>query len=385
MSEGGKEPMIELSETRKKIDEVDRQILALFEERMKLGNEVAEYKKIVGKPILDKEREQQKIKAMQALATNEFNKKAVAELFHQLMSLNRKYQYTLIGQLEDGIQNQFKCVEQLPKKEAMRIVYQGVAGAYSEQCVCQYFGEDVNRFSVEQFKDVMEALEQGQAEYGVLPIENSSAGTVSGIYDLLTKYEELCIVGEEIVQVEHALLGLQDATLEDIKEVYSHPQGIMQSQAFLDQHHLIAHEYSNTAKSAQMIAQLGDKTKGAIASEYAGTLYGLKVLQRAIHTEKGNCTKFIILKKGRMYQKDAKKITISFIVPHETSSLYEILSNVIHNDLNMTRIESRPIEHRQWEYRIFVEFLGNLQESSVQNACKALGEEALEFKVLGNY
>lgn len=377
--------MIELSETRKKIDEVDRQIVALFEERMRLGTDVAEYKRAVGKPILDKEREKQKIESMQALATNEFNKKAVAELFRQLMSLNRKYQYTLIGDNEDGVQNLFQRVEQLPMSDEVCIVYQGVPGAYSEQCVCQYFGEHPKRLYVEQFKDVMEMLEQGKADYGVLPIENSSAGTVSGIYDLLTEYEELCIVGEEIVKVDHALLGTKDATMGDVKEVYSHPQGIMQSQKFLEAHHLKAHECSNTAKSAEMIAQLGDKTKGAIASEYAGKLYGLQVLEKKINTEEGNCTRFIILKKGRVYQKNAKKITISFILPHETGSLYEILSNVIHNDLNMTRIESRPIENHQWEYRFFVEFIGNLQDIAVQNACKAISEEALEFKVLGNY
>ena len=217
--------MIELSETRKKIDAVDRQIVALFEERMRLGSDVAEYKRAVGKPILDKEREAEKIRTMQELATTDFNKKAVAELFHQLMSLSRKYQYTLIGEEKSDVEKQFEMVEQLPMEEKMNIVYQGVPGAYSEQCVCQYFGENVTRFHVEQFKDVMEVLERGEATYGVLPIENSSAGTVSGIYDLLTQYEDLCIVGEEIVKVEHALLGSEDATCDTIQDVYSHPQG----------------------------------------------------------------------------------------------------------------------------------------------------------------
>lgn len=377
--------MIELSETRKKIDEVDRQIVALFEERMRLGNDVAEYKRQVGKPILDKERENQKIEAMQALASNEFNKKAVAELFHQLMSLNRKYQYTLIGDEQSGIQNQFHMVEQMPMSENMKIVYQGVPGAYSEQCVSQHFGKDVKKFHVEQFKDVMEMLEEGKADYGVLPIENSSAGTVSGIYDLLTQYEELCIIGEEIVKVDHALLGIQNATIYELEEVYSHPQGLLQSKKFLEAHQLKGHEFSNTAKAAEMIAKLQDKTKGAIASEYAGNLYGLKVLQEKINDEKENCTRFIILKKGRMYRKDAKKMTISFVLPHESGSLYEMLSNMIHNDLSMTRIESRPLEHRQWEYRFFVDFIGNLQDPAVKNACKIMSEEALEFKVLGNY
>ena len=377
--------MIELTETRKKIDEVDRQIVALFEERMRLGNDVAEYKRQVGKPILDKEREQQKIEAMQQLASNEFNKEAVAELFKQLMSLNRKYQYTLIGEEEQGVQSQFQIVDKLPMSDDMKIVYQGVEGAYSEQCVCQYFGESAKRFHVEKFKDVMEMLSKGQADYGVLPIENSSVGTVSGIYDLLTQYEDLCIVGEEIVSVDHALLGLKEAELSDIKEVYSHPQGLLQSKGFLEKNQIKGHEFSNTAKAAQMIAKQKDCTKGAIASEYAGQIYGLKVLQSKINDEDGNCTRFIILKKGHLFQKDAKKITISITLPHESGSLYEILSNMSHNHLNMTRIESRPLKNRQWEYRFFVEFIGNLKEPAVQNACKVLSEEAIEFKVLGNY
>lgn len=377
--------MIELSETRKKIDEVDRQIVALFEERMRLGNDVAEYKRAVGKPILDKEREREKIETMKSLASNEFNKKAVEELFQQLMSLSRKYQYTLIGAKEEGVQTKFQMLDRFEFQENEKVVYQGVAGAYSEQCVCQFFGEKVERFCVDEFKDVMEQLSQGKADYGVLPIENSSVGTVSGIYDLLSEYKDLCIIGEEIVEVRHALLGTKDATIDDIVEVYSHPQGIMQSKKFLEQHNLKAKEYSNTAKAAEMIAQLGDKTKGAIASEYAARLYKLQVLQDHINTEKENCTRFIILKKGKFYTKDAKKITISFVLPHESGSLYEMLSHVIHNDLNMTRIESRPLENRQWEYRFFVEFIGNLQQPSVQNACKAMKEEALEFHVLGNY
>ncbi|HIS62269.1 MAG TPA: prephenate dehydratase [Candidatus Scybalomonas excrementigallinarum] len=377
--------MIELSETRKKIDAVDRQIVALFEERMRLGSDVAEYKRAVGKPILDKEREAEKIRTMQELATTDFNKKAVAELFHQLMSLSRKYQYTLIGEEKSDIEKQFEMVEQLPMEEKMNIVYQGVQGAYSEQCVCQYFGENVTRFHVEQFKDVMEVLERGEATYGVLPIENSFAGTVSGIYDLLTQYEDLCIVGEEIVKVEHALLGSEDATCDTIQDVYSHPQGIMQSQAYLEKHGFQAHEVSNTAKAAKMVASFHDKTKGAIASEKAGELYGLKIIEKSINTERENSTRFIILRKGRMYRKDAKKITISFSLPHETGSLYEILSNVIHNDLNMTRIESRPLENHPWKYRFFVDFVGNLMEPAVKNACTAIDKEAIDFKVLGNY
>ena len=377
--------MIEVMEIKKRLDEVDRQIVALFEERMSIEAKIAEYKYEVGKPILDKESETEKIHAMQQLATSEFHKKAIAELFHQLLSLSRKYQYTLQKDTGKEAYKQFEMVNSLPMSSDMKIVYQGVPGAYSEQCVCQYFGERAVRFHVEQFKDVMVMLENGEADYGVLPIENSSAGTVSGIYDLLTQYEDLCIVGEEIVKVEHALLGTKDANLSDVQDVYSHPQGIMQSKVYLEEQGFTTHEFSNTAKAAEMVANLQDKTKAAIASERAGNLYDLKVLKKAINTRKENCTRFIILRKGRMYRRDAQRITISFSLPHESGSLYEILSNVIHNDLNMTRIESRPLENRQWEYRFFVEFIGNLSEPAVQNACRVIKEEAMEFKVLGNY
>lgn len=376
---------MELDIIRKQIDQVDHKIVALFEERMKLGAEVASFKKGTGKPIYDKQREDEKIADLTRYASNEFNKKAIEELFLQLMSINRKYQYSLIGDSEKFIENQFESVDKLFVDEHTKVAYQGVPGAYSEQCAMQFFGEEVNRFHVKEFKDIMEVLEQGKADYGVLPIENSSAGTVSGIYELLSQYDDLCIVGEEIVRVEHALLGIKGAKKEDIKEVYSHPQGLLQCTKYLEKYPWKQVKVSNTAVAASKVSNDHDKSEAAIASERAAEIYQLEIIERKINYESQNSTRFIILTKGKKFCKNAVKVSISFSLPHESGTLYNMLSNFIYNDLSMTNIESRPLPHRQWEYRFFVDFLGNLNDSSVQNALKAVREEAIDFKIIGNF
>ena len=376
--------MLDLNEIRKQIDATDQEIVRLFEQRMRLTQQVAEYKIETGKPVFDPEREHSKLETLGALASDEFNKKGVQELFQQIMSISRKRQYQLLAGTKNNVSPEYTQVEEIPA-EAATVVFQGVEGAYSFAAMKEFFGDRVRSFHVETWKDAMKAISQGKADYAVLPIENSTAGSVLDIYDLLVEYPHY-IVGEQIIPVDHVLMGIPGAKREELTEVYSHPQALAQSKRYLEQHPGWKQTaVLNTAVAAKMVAESRDRTKAAIASERAGQLYGLKIIEKSINTEKGNSTRFIILRKGRMYRKDAKKITISFILPHETGSLYEILSNVIHNDLNMTRIESRPIENRQWEYRFFVEFIGNLQDIAVQNACKAISEEALEFKVLGNY
>lgn len=376
--------MIDLLELRKEIDKIDKEIVRLFEERMEICKKVAEYKIANGKKVLDRERELEKLKVLGALANNDFNRHGVQELFQQIMSMSRKLQYQLLA--AEGVSGSlpFTRVENIDKVHC-RVVYQGVEGAYQHEAALQYFGENVNSFHMESWRGCMEAIKEGMADYAVFPIENSSAGEVNDIYDLLEEYENY-IVGEQILKIDHALLGVPGAKLSDIRTVYSHPQALMQCSVYLEQQEGWKQErLANTAMAAEKVAKDQDITQAAIASEEAAKHYGLVVLKKPINYNRFNSTRFIIVTNRKMYEKNAKKVSICFELPHTSGSLYNILSHIIYNDLNMCKIESRPIPEHNWEYHFFVDFEGNLNDSAVKNAIRGIMEEAVNFKILGNY
>ncbi|MFR8547648.1 MAG: prephenate dehydratase [Lachnospiraceae bacterium] len=376
--------MRDLLELRDEIDEIDRQVVRLFEDRMKISAEVAEYKIANGKKVFDKEREHAKLETLRMLASNDFNRHGVEELFSQIMSMSRKLQYQLLAAHGAAGRLPFIAVDDI-ERENIRVVYQGVEGAYSHAAMRAYFGEDVNCFHVKKWRDAMEAIAEGAADYAVLPIENSSAGIVADNYDLLVNFENY-IVGEQIIKCEHALLGLPGTKLSDIRTVYTHQQALSQCEEYLDRHRqwqLIP--YDNTARAAKKVAQEKDPSQAAIGSVFAAQVFGLDVLEEHIYYNEANSTRFIIVTNQRVFRRDAGKISICFELPHASGALYNILSHFIYNNLNMNRIESRPIPGRNWEYRFFIDFDGNLNDSSVKNALRGIREEAINMKILGNY
>lgn len=376
--------MRDLSEIRNEIDSVDAEIVALYEKRMRLAEQVAEYKIGTGKKILDKEREKSKLDKIKTYATTEFTKCGVTELFEQIMAMSRKRQYQMLT--EHGMIEKpgFDMVEKLPVAKA-KIVFQGVEGAYTQVAMKRFFGENIDSMHVETWRDAMEAIRTGEADYAVLPMENSSAGIISENYDLLVEYG-YSIVGEQIIQIDHCLLGIPEAELSDIRQVYSHPQALMQCSSFLEEHRTWENLASkNTAMAAKKIKEDGQKSEAAIANRLTADIYGLKILQENIQNNPNNSTRFIIVSKEKIYVKDAGKISIYFELPNESGSLYHALSHFIYNNINMNRIESRPIPKRNWEYRFFIDFDGNLKDSAVQNALRGLKEETATMSILGNY
>ena len=374
---------MDLTKLREKIDGIDAQIVDLYEKRMEISRQVAEYKIETGKKVFDKQREAEKLAKVKALTHNEFNSHGIEELFEQIMSMSRKLQYQLLSEHGSMGKLPFIGVEELEKKKA-RVVFQGADGAYSQAAMTRYFGEEIDSFHVDTFRDAMSAIDEGSADFAVLPIENSTAGIVNEIYDLLVEFENY-IVGEQIIKIEHCLLGVPGTKLEDIKTVFSHPQSLMQSAKFLEEHDWQQISMQNNAFAAKKVADEKDKTQAAIASEHAGKIYGLEVLQKGVNHSGTNSTRFIIVTNQKIFKTDAKKVSICFEVPHESGSLYHMLSHFIYNNLNMTKIESRPIEDRNWEYRFFIDFEGNLADSSVKNALRGLRDEARNMKILGNY
>lgn len=374
--------MIDLKDSRIEIDNIDRQIVELFERRMRVASDVAEYKRSIGKPIYDPDREMQKLAAVRDMCSNDFNGHAIQEIFQQLMSISRRYQHELND--KDGM-NDFTVLEGLPQGEEIRVVFFGAPGSYSEQAMEECFGDKVQRFAAPTFREVMAAVKCGQADFGVLPIENSTTGGITDSYDLLVEFENY-IVAEHVLKVNQALLGLPGAKLEDIRNVYSHSQAILQSRSFLAKYpKMIAIENGSTAGCACKVAQEGDMTQAAIASVRAAKTYGLQVLADNINTENVNSTRFIIITSRKEHLSDAGKVGVCFSLPHKTGSLYRMLSNIIFNDLNMTKIESRPLPGKAFEYRFFVDFEGNLSDAAVQNTLAGIRAEAIEMRLLGNF
>ncbi len=375
---------MDLKEIRNELDEIDENLVRLFEKRMDLCREVAEYKIKTGMQVLDRKREMEKLAAVEGMADSEFCRYGVHELFTQIMSMSRKLQYGLLA--DHGVVTglPFEMVPNLPKSRA-KVVYQGVEGAYSHAAALQFFGERSKLFNVKTWDDAMKALCAGTADFAVLPIENSSAGSVADVYDLLVKFDNY-IVGETYVKVDHVLLGLPKAELSDIKLVYSHPQGLMQCSTYLDEHKdWTRHSTGNTALSAKEVKEAGDKTRAAIASRMAGELYGLRVLDGDVMNHRGNTTRFIVVASRKLYEAASNKLSVCFETKHENAALYNMLSHLTYNGLNMVKLESRPIMGRPWEFRFFVDFEGNLGDAGVKNALRGILEEANYFRILGNY
>lgn len=376
--------MKDLQDIRKDIDAIDEQIVNLYKERMNLTSEVASYKIATGKSVLDRERELGKLSFLETLADSDFTKHGIRELFEQIMSSSRKKQYQLLtasGRMEDM---GFEEITSL-RTDKIRVVYQGVEGAYAHLALASYFGEETYRFHVDTWRDAMEAIKTGKADYAVLPFENSSAGIVAENYDLLKEYG-YHIVGEQKIKINHCVLGLDGADFSRIKKIYSHPQALAQCSKFLEAHReweIIPER--NTAMAAKKVKEDADPTQAAIASSLTAELYGLQLLAEGVQNNSMNETRFIIVTRKSEYISGAGKISICIQLKHESGALYHALSHFIYNGLNMTRIESRPIQGRNWEYQFFIDFDGNLKDAAVQNALRGLKEETLDLKIFGNY
>lgn len=383
--------MITLDEYKRKLreqtallDETDKEIARLIEKRLRQSEEIAKLRISSGNKLFDKNAEAEKLAALRKSAGDAFEARAAEELFTHLFAIGRKKQYKLLHEMGAAGRLPFIEVDDIERRD-VRVVFQGVEGAYSHAAMCRFFGDDVNSFHVRTWREAMEAIADGEADYAVLPIENSSAGIVGDNFDLLVDFENY-IVAEQVIRCEHVLMGLPGAGLDEIREVYSHPQALAQCARFLDDHIQWRQvPYDNTALAARKVAEDGIRSQAAIGSEFAAKRFGLEVLAEHIYFNEANSTRFIIATNQRIFRRDASRISICFETPHKSGSLYSILSHIIYNELNMQRIESRPIAGRNWEYRFFVDFDGNLNSSSVKSALRGIRAEAINMKILGNY
>ncbi len=378
--------MYNLDEIRKNIDATDREIVKLLERRISLAKDVAAYKKDNGKKVFDTVREQEKLAGVQSLAQDEENASDIQKIFEQIMLDSRKIQYRELEKNGMSMLDPYEIFDDIPRS-GVKVVYQGVPGAYAHIAARHFFKEndDGNIHNVQTWRDVMEEVSSGRSEFGVLPIENSTAGSVTQVYDLLDEYP-VYIVAEECVEIDHALLGLPGTRIDAIEKVYSHAQAFFQCGEYLEKYpgwEKITTQ--NTALSAKMVSESGDNKLAAIASTDAADVYGLEVLKEKINDLQGNTTRFIVVSKERRFLKRADKVSVVFETPNERGTLYNLLSSIVYNDLNMTKIESRPLRSKKWDSRFFVDFEGNLSDPAVKNALRGMYEEAKSMRLLGNY
>lgn len=363
-----------LQQIRDQIDKIDKQLLSLFLQRMDLAKQVGAYKRENNLPVLNPQREQELIAEKLLLLQDKEYEKYTVEFFECLMELSRQLQYQMMPQNECS----------LPKlTENSRIVYQGTQGSYSEEAMYQYFGEAKQSFHVNTFEEVFQALNNNCADYGVLPVENTSTGSIDDVLDLLAQ-SNAYIVGEVVVEINHCLMGVEGATIRDIKEIYSHEQGFSQSSEFLkDLPDVKQVPYYNTAISAKFVKEQKDKSKAAIASKRAAQLYSLQILAEGINKKKNNHTRFIIVSNQLEVADNANKVSLAFTVAHRSGSLYNVLSYFAQNNLNLMHIESRPLPDKNFEYLFYVDFAGHLYDEPVKQALELVKKECSFMRILG--
>jgi len=265
----------------------------------------------------------------------------------------------------------------------MRVAFQGEPGAYSEQAVFNYFG-NVETLPCESFEAVFEAVNAKQCDAGLIPIENSLAGSIHQNYDLLLR-NQLHIVGEYLLRVRHCLIALPDVKKEDIKKAISHPQALGQCAGYLRSHGIKAEQVYDTAGSVKMLKESGARDTAAIASRRAAELYAMQILEEGIEDNAENYTRFLAVQHEALIPANEAKTSIVFTLKNQPGSLFKALSVFALRDIDLTKIESRPLQGQPWEYLFYVDFIGAAHEEITKRALEHLGEYALTLRVLGSY
>jgi len=349
-----------LEDLRKKVDETDTKIVKLIAERMKTAQKIGEEKKKLGKQIADASREQSVLENVKNIARQEkINQEDIASIYRQVMAVSRNTQ-------------------------GMLVAFQGEIGAYSEEAASQFFGPSIEVKPCESLDDVFRAVEEGVAQYGIVPVENSLEGSISRAYDLLLE-SNLMVCGETELRVIHCLIARPGTGLDSIKKIYSHPQALGQCQAFLK--HLPCEPVPtyDTAGSVKMIKEQGITDGAAIAGARAAKIYGMEIVAREIEDNSNNFTRFFILAREDSSPSGNDKTSIVFSVKDKPGALYEFLRKLSAQNINLTKIESRPTRQNPWEYNFYLDFEGHRQDAKAREVLEDLEKDSLFLRVLGSY
>ena len=376
---------MDIKELRGQIDAIDEELVTLFCRRMEVAEQIADYKREHNMPILVPAREREKLQDVSAKAgTDMANYTRV--LYSMIFELSRSYQSKcnlVTGQLHQTIA---QSIENTPKlfPQAPMVACQGVEGAYS-QIACEKIFKSPMIMYFKSFEGVFNAIEQGLCQYGILPIENSTAGSVKKVYDLMIRHN-FSIVRTFRMKVDHNLLAKPGTKLEEIRVIYSHEQAINQCADFLSGLKGVkVVPVENTAVAAQMVAQSQDNSCAALSSRGCAQLYGLVNLAASVQDKGNNHTRFICISKNLEIYPGADKTTIMMVLPHRPGSLYRVMARLFTLGINVTKLESRPIPDREFEFMFYFDLETSIySEEFVQLMCE-LEDLCEEFKYLGSY
>ena len=372
--------MTDLKELRAQINHVDREMVSLFKRRMDISKQVALYKKENSLPVMDIKREREVLKKAQQLG-GEYGS-AVKLMYSNLMELSRAVQYDIIDK-DNSLKEEIENAAPMPDIKNARVAFQGIKGANSHEAALCLFPEG-ELHSYRTFEDVFEAVQRGECDYGILPVENSTAGSVSAVYDLILRYR-FYIVKAYDMPIDYCLAGLKQAELSDIEKVMSHPQALSQCELYTGKKGFEPLPCSNTAVAARNTAREKRLNLAAICPYKAAEEYGLKILDNHLQDNPNNTTRFIVISKKLYISENANKVSLCFSLPHVTGSLYSLLCRFNSLGLNLTKIESRPISGRDFEYLFYLDFSGSVKTVGVTKLLCQLSEEMPEFSFLGNF
>ncbi len=369
--------MDRLDDIRKEINSVDEKILEALSARRKLVDKVLQAKDQTGEPIRDALREEQLLADLISKGRGRgLDAHLVTRIFHEI--------------IDDSIRSQQLHLLDYDKAELKRVAFQGIEGAYSELAGRKYFApfmEQTLFYGVQTFEEVVNAVEDGDAEYGLLPVETTRAGSINEVYDLLS-VAQLSIVGEEVLQIRHCLLAVEDMPLGNIRKIYSHPQALTDCMEFISKlPNCQGLPYPDTAMAVKKVREDNNPEIAAIGGEEAGRLYGLKVLRRNIEDQQNNYTRFIVLarKPSTVDVRIPCKTSMIIATSHEEGSLVKALNMLHKYKINLSKLESRPIPGMPFQYMFYIDFEGNTAEDRVASAIEELRSVTTSLKVLGSY
>lgn len=371
-----------LLDLRREIDEIDEQLIPLLKKRMNISKQVAEYKVERGIPVINEQREREIIDSVREKCREDGD--AAAAVFSAIIDASCVIQYKIMNGgaklrklIESAVDNQNEF-----SKETL-VACAGVEGSYTDETALILF-KNARIKHYRLFEDVFEAVNKGEAPFGIVPVENSTAGSVHEVYDLIIKYR-FYVLGSYSLEVNHCLCAKKGVKYEDIEEVYSHPQALSQCSEFLKNFDFTGVNYTNTAAAAKFVAGGSRNDIGVICSAQAAKKYGLQILKSGIQNISNNRTRFIVISKKLLIEPNADKISLIFSLPHTTGSLYRILGRFSAAGLNLTKLESRPVGNGEFSYYFYVDLMGNIRDVQTLELICALYSELPELKFLGNY
>lgn len=375
---------MDIKELRGEIDRIDEELTKLFAERMETAAQIAKFKQENNLPVFNRERERDVLNSVTANVPAEFEV-YTKTLYQTIFDLSRSYQKRLIkpqsklSKMIDEVTAQTPC----ERPDRAVVACQGVEGAYSQFACDKIFTYPSIKYFPD-FEEVFNAVDSGLCRYGILPVENSTAGSVNKVYDLMNQHK-FYITHSLKLFIRHSLLAPEGVKLGDIKEVFSHEQAINQCSNFLAEMGVKVTVCANTAAAAKMVAGSGRKDCAAIGSKDCAELYGLKALRSGITNTDNNYTRFICISKNPEIYPGAKKTSIMMVLPHKPGSLYNVLSKFAALGLNMTKLESRPIPGSNFDFMFYFDIDASVYSDNLKALLNELEEEAEQFSYLGSY